>query len=182
MINQLHKNSSYPCSECGKIYPIDDMIEFNKLLFCFKCRPIFLQKIQEGVAIAPEKSRSKWWKIYFFIFLALQLMSFIISFQDIFAGEDLIASILDIIIGPVVLVAIFGYSFNKKILVRRIWKVLFPVAIISDIIAFYIAFKVLNNPEEIIAMVVVFIIFLPLIIFQYIALYRYGFSKTEPWT
>jgi hypothetical protein len=182
MIDQLHKISSYPCSQCGKKYSVDDMVEIEKLLVCFNCKPIFLQRIREGVAIFPKTSRAKWWKIYFFIILALQLLSFIISFQNLLAGENLIESILEFVVNPWILVAIFGYSFNKKFLIRRVWEMLFPVAIITDFIVFYVVFTGQNSPEDANMILIGYVILSPLIIFQYIALYRYGFSKTERWT
>ena len=129
----------------------------------------------------PIHTRSIWWKIYFFIILALQLHSFVISSQDLLAGEDLIRNILDFVVYPWILVAIFGYSFNKKLLISKVWEVLFPVAIITDIIQIYLFFAERNSYEGILIVLIGYAILSPLIVFQYIALYRYGFSKTEPW-
>jgi DNA-directed RNA polymerase subunit RPC12/RpoP len=181
MKSQLNKNFYYTCSQCGEKYVIDDMIKFEELLVCFNCKPIFLQKLREGVPISQKISRPKWWKIYFFIILALQLISFIYSFQNIVAGEELIKSILDIVIYPFILVAIFGYSFNKKFLIRKIWQVLFPVAIVADLIFFCMMFAEHDKTVGAIVTVVFLLFVSPLIAFQYIALYRYGFAKTEPW-
>ena len=157
------------------------MIEIENQIVCFNCKPTVLQKIKEGVAISPKISRSKWWKIYFFIILALQIHSFIISFQDLLVGKDLIRNIIDFVVYPWVLVAIFGYSFNKRILIRRVWEVLFLVVITADIIQIYLFIKEQNNYEGTFIVLMGYAIILPLIILQYIALYRYAFSKTEPW-
>jgi hypothetical protein len=157
------------------------MIEIESQLVCYNCKSIVLQKIREGVAISPKISRSKWWKIYFFIILALQLHSFIISSQELLAGENLIRNTIDFVVYPWVLVAIFGYSFNKKLLTRRVWEVLFPIAISTDIIQIYLFFKEQNSYEGAFIVLIGYAILSPLIILQYIALYRYGFSKIEPW-
>lgn len=181
MKRQLNKSSFYTCSQCGAKYDIDDLIKFEDHLVCSKCKPFLLQKIREGVPISPKTSRSKWWKIYFFIILALQLISFTYSFQNIAAGEELIQSISDIVIYPFILAAIFGYSFNKKILIRKIWQILFPVAIFADLVFFCMMFAEDDYSGGAIMTVIILLFIAPLIVFQYIALYRYGFAKTEPW-
>ncbi len=38
------------CAECGQVFPLDDLIQLNQSHICARCKPIFLQKIQEGVA------------------------------------------------------------------------------------------------------------------------------------
>jgi GYF domain 2 len=38
------------CAECGRSFPIGDMIQLNRTWICAQCKPIFLQKLQEGVA------------------------------------------------------------------------------------------------------------------------------------
>ncbi len=139
MENLLHKNTSCQCSQCGKQYLNSEMLEFEELFICFNCKPAFIQRMQEGVPISPKTSRSKWWKVYFFIALALNLLSFTLSFKDLLSGEELTESISNLVVYPWILVAISGYAFNKKILIRKVWKVLLPVAIITDVI-----FAILN--------------------------------------
>jgi len=39
------------CAECGKIFPIDDTIRFGNVRVCAGCKPVFLQKLQEGAAL-----------------------------------------------------------------------------------------------------------------------------------
>lgn len=39
------------CSECGKILPEDETIRYGDLRVCANCKPILLQKLQEGAAL-----------------------------------------------------------------------------------------------------------------------------------
>ncbi len=185
MENQLLKSTLYPCSQCGKQYSNGKMLEFEGLFICFNCKPVFIQKLKEGIPISTTASRSKWWKIYFFIALAVSLLGFTLSVKDLLSGERLIGSISGLVVYPWMLVAIFGYAFNKRIMVRRVWKALFPVAIITDIITAILVYMSstdqYSSEHPLLIFVVTYVIASPLIYFQYVALYRYGFSKTEPW-
>ncbi len=40
------------CSECGQAFAEDDMIRFEDAWVCATCKPIFVQKIKEGVTVA----------------------------------------------------------------------------------------------------------------------------------
>lgn len=39
------------CAECGKLFPEDETIRYGDLRVCANCKPIFIQKLQEGAAI-----------------------------------------------------------------------------------------------------------------------------------
>ncbi len=39
------------CAECGKLFPIDETIRHGNARVCAGCKPVFLQKLQEGAAI-----------------------------------------------------------------------------------------------------------------------------------
>jgi len=39
------------CSECGRIFPIDETIRHGNVRVCAACKPVFLQKLQEGAAL-----------------------------------------------------------------------------------------------------------------------------------
>ena len=43
---------TYPCSECGNSFPEDELIRFENSNVCAKCKPAFVQKIREGVAVS----------------------------------------------------------------------------------------------------------------------------------
>jgi succinate dehydrogenase/fumarate reductase cytochrome b subunit len=171
----------YPCSQCGEMFTKENMIEYETVWVCANCKPVFMQKIKEGIEIAPKASNMTGWKIFFFIFLALELYSFAVLIQHILNAEKLFESILDLIVDPFVIVALFGFSFEKKIWNRNVWKILFPVAMLSEVIGMVLVY--LREPSFVhrIAVIVVVFAFSPLLIFEYIALYKYAFSKRKPW-
>src|SRR5436190_16368525 len=39
------------CSECGRIFPIENTIKFGEARVCSGCKPIFMQKLAEGARI-----------------------------------------------------------------------------------------------------------------------------------
>jgi uncharacterized RDD family membrane protein YckC len=39
------------CSECGRIFPIENTIKFGEARVCSGCKPIFMQKLAEGAKI-----------------------------------------------------------------------------------------------------------------------------------
>lgn len=39
------------CAECGKLFPEDETIRYGEVRVCANCKPIFLQKLQEGAAV-----------------------------------------------------------------------------------------------------------------------------------
>ena len=39
------------CAECGKIFPIQDMIRHGEVRICANCKPVFMQKIAEGAQL-----------------------------------------------------------------------------------------------------------------------------------
>lgn len=42
--------ASATCAECGRAFPPDELVTLNKSLVCAQCKPIFLQRMTEGVA------------------------------------------------------------------------------------------------------------------------------------
>jgi uncharacterized RDD family membrane protein YckC len=39
------------CAECGKIFPVDEMIRHGNARICANCKPVFMQKLSEGAQI-----------------------------------------------------------------------------------------------------------------------------------
>lgn len=39
------------CAECGQTFPADDMVRFEQAHVCANCKPIFFQKVREGVPV-----------------------------------------------------------------------------------------------------------------------------------
>ena len=48
------------CSECGKPFPEDDLIKYEEFHICAGCKPMFLQKIKEGVAVSEVQYAGFW--------------------------------------------------------------------------------------------------------------------------
>ena len=49
------------CSECGQTFAEDDMIRFEDAWVCATCKPIFVQKIKEGVTLAGAMEYAGFW-------------------------------------------------------------------------------------------------------------------------
>jgi uncharacterized RDD family membrane protein YckC len=39
------------CAECGKLFPLDETIRYGDTRVCAACKPVFLQKLQEGAVL-----------------------------------------------------------------------------------------------------------------------------------
>lgn len=39
------------CNECGKVFPVDEMIRHGNARICAGCKPVFMQKLSEGAKI-----------------------------------------------------------------------------------------------------------------------------------
>jgi len=44
--------AEYPCYECGRSFPMDEMVRHYQYMVCAECKPVFFQRLQEG-AILP---------------------------------------------------------------------------------------------------------------------------------
>jgi uncharacterized RDD family membrane protein YckC len=49
------------CSECGQAFAEEDMIRFAEAWVCATCKPLFVQKIKEGVPLAGEMEYAGFW-------------------------------------------------------------------------------------------------------------------------
>ena len=101
------------CSECGQAFAEDDMIRFAEAWVCATCKPIFVQKIKEGVTLAGEMEYAGFWirlGAWFIDYLIMAIVSAIIyvpltfmgfsSFDEpaAFAMIQLISTVLNFII------------------------------------------------------------------------------------
>jgi uncharacterized RDD family membrane protein YckC len=57
------------CSECGQAFAEDDMIRFEDAWVCATCKPIFVQKIKEGVTLAGVMEYAGFWIRFGAIFI-----------------------------------------------------------------------------------------------------------------
>jgi uncharacterized RDD family membrane protein YckC len=49
------------CSECGRVLGEDELIRFGNVLVCAECKPLYVQKLREGVAPAGEMAFAGFW-------------------------------------------------------------------------------------------------------------------------
>jgi uncharacterized RDD family membrane protein YckC len=78
------------CSECGRVLNEDELIRFGNALVCAECKPLFVQKLREGVVPAGEMIFAGFWirvgaKIIDIIIL------WVLGFVVLFLGGFLIA-------------------------------------------------------------------------------------------
>lgn len=49
------------CSECGRVFAEEEMIRFNGARVCAGCKPLFVQKIREGVSVGGALNYAGFW-------------------------------------------------------------------------------------------------------------------------
>ena len=49
------------CSECGQAFADEDMIRFQDSWVCAECKPVFIQKVKEGVSVAAAMDYAGFW-------------------------------------------------------------------------------------------------------------------------
>ncbi len=55
--------TTYACSECGESFPEDELVTFESSKVCVKCKPNFIQKIREGVAVGNVQFAGFWIRV-----------------------------------------------------------------------------------------------------------------------
>ena len=129
--------------------------------------------------------RSIFWKIYFFILVALTLFGFMgmISYEGF--G---IAEIISILTGCIGTIGLYGYVFSKRIFKRSFWLYFLAVFIIFNIAYFFITDAMIFpeieelSPAEnkfviLITIIFTFVISLP----AYVGLLLYGIPSNKLW-
>jgi uncharacterized RDD family membrane protein YckC len=51
LVETPNNTSEAVCNECGKIFPIDEMIRHGNARICSNCKPVFMQKLSEGAQL-----------------------------------------------------------------------------------------------------------------------------------
>jgi uncharacterized RDD family membrane protein YckC len=49
------------CTECGRPYPTDDLMRYDQRFVCASCKDVFVQKLREGVPMAPAIRYAGFW-------------------------------------------------------------------------------------------------------------------------
>ena len=129
--------------------------------------------------------RSIFWKIYFFIFTGLALL----SFMEMVSYENFgIAEIIAMLIGIIGTFGFYGYVFSKMLFRRSFWLYFLPVCIIFNIAYYFITDAVIFpemedlSPAEnkfltLFAIIVGSVISFP----SYVGLLLYGLPSNKLW-
>ena len=129
--------------------------------------------------------RSIFWKIYFFIFTGLALL----SFMEMVSYENFgIAEIIAMLIGIIGTIGFYGYVFSKMLFRRSFWLYFLPVCIIFNIAYYFITDAVIFpemedlSPAEnkfltLFAIIVGSVISFP----SYVGLLLYGLPSNKLW-
>ena len=49
------------CAECGKTFPVDNMVRYGQYTVCAACKPAFFQKVQEGTSLPNSVAYAGFW-------------------------------------------------------------------------------------------------------------------------
>jgi uncharacterized RDD family membrane protein YckC len=77
------------CAECGQAFAEDNMIRFGESWVCASCKPLFVQKIKEGVTLAGEMEYAGFWirvGAWFIDYIIIAIASAIIYVPLTFMG------------------------------------------------------------------------------------------------
>lgn len=78
------------CVECGKVFPTSEMIQYEDSWVCAGCKPVFFQKVKEGVPIGREMRYAGFWIRFVAIFvdgIILQIVNIPLRFLPLSAGD-----------------------------------------------------------------------------------------------
>jgi len=77
------------CAECGQAFAEEDMIRFAEAWVCATCKPLFVQKIKEGVPLAADMEYAGFWirlGAWFIDYIIIGIASTIIYIPLTFLG------------------------------------------------------------------------------------------------
>lgn len=66
------------CSECGKPYPADKLVAFGSSLVCASCKPLFTQKLREGILPKGSIRYGGFWLRYVAVLVDSTLLSIVL--------------------------------------------------------------------------------------------------------
>ena len=128
-------------------------------------------------------TQSKKIKSFFILFVAIQGIIFVGNMTAYVDGSSTMITIPKLVVTVLELIAIFGFFFNKRILIQLFWKILFPVSIILNVIEFHrgvlemLRLDTVGIPTMILTLLAIIIVYGPILLIQYYALYKYAFTK-----
>jgi hypothetical protein len=134
---------------------------------------------QSDVEVNQPVSKTKW-KVFFWIILLLEIIS--IVFMIIDPEESTLEVVAELIIYPIIIVGIFGFAYGRRIFSTQLWISMIPIGLSYDVYGFLKLDWTFGSTEEMYFTVgLVAVIIFPLMIIQYLALYKYSFKSPEIW-
>lgn len=141
----------------------------------------------------PHHDRRLGWKIFFWISACLTLLGSFFSAETLLKGEDQLLSIAELIIYPISLLGLFGLAYKRAYFKQAFWKTLLAVLVIFDISSTFYYLDtllidateasdiVMGMPLENVVTLMIFMVFIPIMLLTYYALYKYGYQSIAPW-
>lgn len=121
------------------------------------------------------------WKVFFWFFLTAEILSTYWLFMD----DSIVTSemIGEIVIYGMILLGMFGFAYDKKIFIRQYWWGVIPLGLTYDIYSLYTGDwgHIATSEELVFTLGMLVIVVGPLLFFQYLALYNYGFKSRNIW-
>src|SRR5690606_23113934 len=92
-------------------------------------------------------------------------------------GDPIAEILIDLFVYGFVLAGLFGFAYRKKILVRAVWQLTIPIALIYDVSSLVsIDIDDIESTAELIFISLIsFVILAPIIFAQYIGLFKYAY-------
>jgi uncharacterized RDD family membrane protein YckC len=82
-----------PCFECGKVFSTQDMIRHGDNYVCVNCKPIFMQKLAEGLPLESLGLRyAGFWIRFAAYFIDIIILSFVAGVVGFFFGLGMFAA------------------------------------------------------------------------------------------
>jgi magnesium-transporting ATPase (P-type) len=122
------------------------------------------------------------WKLFFLLMLILELFSFYTVYESYLNDNVLTSDLVGLFNYPFMLLGVFGYAFKKAFFHQYIWKIFFPISLLVDLWILFNTFK--ESPiisDTTMTLLIVVIIIAPIMILEYLVLYRYAFTNKVPW-
>lgn len=108
------------CCECGRAYAPDDLVAFGNSLVCASCKPVFAQKLREGVLPAGATQYGGFW----FRFLAVMIDGLILGVLSMFYSPFFSIAGFDPH-DPVRVFVVFGILAGIGFLIRMVYETWF---------------------------------------------------------
>ena len=123
-------------------------------------------------------NKKVWWKVLFWVALFIKLtwlpLAFVVAMAQ--KGEHLITFPFEVLLYSLILIGVYGYSYDKNILNKYLWLLLIPIG------AFYDSYIIIEYELWRVTDLLVFetsgsgavALTIPILILQYVALFKYS--------